>query len=194
MQRLCVFCGSSSGVHKEYAEAAAHLGKIIAESGIGLVTGGGQVGLMGVVSDAALAAGGAVIGVIPEKLVTREIAHNGLTELKIVKSMHERKAIMADLVDGFIAMPGGFGTLEEFCEVITWSQLGFHKKPVGLLNVHGFFDEFIFFLDKIVKLGFAQQVHRDLVLVSNDAADIVTKVTTFKHTAPDKWGLTSSER
>jgi len=140
LRRLCVFTGSSAGVRPEYREAARDLGRLLAQRGIGLVYGGARVGLMGAVADAALEAGGVVIGVIPQGLVAKEIAHTGLTELRVVASMHERKAMMADLADGFVALPGGWGTLEEFFEVLTWAQLGLHAKPCGLLNVGGYFD------------------------------------------------------
>src|SRR5437773_3373871 len=135
VRRVCVFCGSNRGVRAEYSDAARVMGELLARRGIGAVYGGGNVGLMGVLADSALATGGEVIGVIPESLMEWEVAHQGLTELRVVGSMHERKALMADLSDAFIALPGGFGTFEEFCEVVTWSQLGLHAKPCGLLNV-----------------------------------------------------------
>jgi uncharacterized protein (TIGR00730 family) len=137
MKRICVFCGSSSGNRPEYRAAAEELGTELARRNIGLVYGGGNVGLMGVLADAVLGAGGEAVGVIPEHLMAREIGHDGLTKLDVVRSMHERKALMADLSDAFIALPGGFGTLEEFCEVVTWTQLGLHSKPCGILNVLG---------------------------------------------------------
>src|SRR5579871_639763 len=148
LRRVCVFCGSSSGLRSSYAEAARRLGWTLAGHKVGLVYGGGKVGLMGTVADAVLERGGEAIGVIPQPLVAREIAHPGLTELRIVSSMHERKALMADLSDAFIALPGGYGTLEEFAEALTWSQLGIHKKPCGLLNVAGYYDNLIAFLDR----------------------------------------------
>jgi uncharacterized protein (TIGR00730 family) len=154
-RRLAVYCGASLGNHGAYAEAAAVLGMELAQRGIGLVYGGGRVGLMGVVADAALGAGGHVIGVIPEKLYTGEIAHAGLTELYVVESMHTRKAMMANLSDGFLALPGGWGTLEELFEMSAWAQLGFHHKPIGLLNVRGYFDGLLSFLAHTTREGFA---------------------------------------
>ena len=154
LQSLCVFCGSSVGARPEYAAAAAELGTLLARRGIRVVFGAGHVGLMGVVADAALAAGGQAIGVIPQLLVDRELAHRGLTELRIVGSMHERKALMVALSDAFIALPGGLGTLEELVEVVTWAQLGLHRKPCGLLNVDGYHDPLIAFLDRAVEEGF----------------------------------------
>src|ERR1051326_7718022 len=147
IQRICVFCGSSRGGNPVYAEAARRLGAALAERGIGLVYGGGQIGLMGIVADAVMAAGGEGIGGIPEALALKEVAHEGLTELRVVGSMHERKALMADLAHAFIAMPGGFGTFEEFCEIVTWAQLGMHTKPCGLLNVNGFYDPLLALFD-----------------------------------------------
>src|SRR3712207_3382260 len=140
MKRICVFCGSNPGANSVYLETAQKVGEFLAQNNIELVYGGGRVGLMGTVADAVLAEGGKVIGIIPDALATREVAHAGLTELHVVSSMHERKAMMADLAEGFIALPGGFGTFEEFCEIITWAQLGIHEKPCGLLNVAGYYN------------------------------------------------------
>jgi uncharacterized protein (TIGR00730 family) len=168
MRRICVFCGSSPGRHAEYREAAAHLGRQLAHSGIGLVYGGASIGLMGTVADAARAAGGEVIGVIPRSLVELEVAHNGLDDLRVVGSMHERKALMAELSDAFVALPGGIGTLEEMFEVWTWAQLGSHAKPCAFLNVRGFYDALLGFLDHVVEDGFLRPVHRDMVLVESD--------------------------
>src|SRR5512146_155412 len=142
-KRICVFCGSNTGTRLAYVEAAQRLGVILAERKLGLVYGGGKVGLMGKLADAVLGAGGEVIGVIPQKLMRKEIAHAGLTDLRVVNSMHERKAMMAELSDAFIAMPGGFGTFEEFCEMVTWAQLGVHRKPCGLLNIEGYYDHLL---------------------------------------------------
>ena len=147
-QRICVFCGSNSGNNPAYRAAAIELGRLLAGRDIEIVYGAGNIGLMGILADAALAAGGKVIGVIPESLMAKEVGHLGLTELRIVKSMHERKAIMSDLSDAFIAMPGGFGTFEEFCEVVTWSQLGIQSKPCGLLNVEGYYDPLLELFDQ----------------------------------------------
>jgi uncharacterized protein (TIGR00730 family) len=154
MKRLCVFCGSSFGDDPAYLAAARDLGQLLAASGIGLVYGGASVGLMGAVADAALAAGGEVIGVLPQGLREREVGHNGLTELHIVATMHERKALMADLADGFIALPGGIGTLEEFCEILTWAQLGVHAKPCGLLDIADYYAPLIAFFDRMVAARF----------------------------------------
>ena len=154
---LCVFCGSSPGIEPRYAEAARAFGALLAGAGSGIVYGGGHVGLMGIVADAALAAGGTVIGVIPQKLVDRELAHQGLSELHVVATMHERKALMASLSDGFVALPGGIGTLEEFFEVWTWAQLGYHDKPLGILDVAGFFSPLVAFLRHASELGFIQR-------------------------------------
>jgi uncharacterized protein (TIGR00730 family) len=187
MRRLCVFCGSASGTQPEYLASARKLGKSLAAKKIELVYGGGRVGLMGAIADSVLEAGGTVIGIIPERLAAKEIAHNGLTELHVVKSMHERKAAMAEMSDGFIAMPGGFGTIEEFCEVLTWSQLGFQKKPCGLLNTLGFYNTLIELFDDMTKKEFVMKVHRDLVIVSEDPDEMIEKVSNYVHTAPDKW-------
>jgi len=161
--RVCVFCGSGAGARAEYAEAARAVAGELARRGIGLVTGGGSVGLMGVVADAALALGVEVIGVIPRALARREVAHAGLTELRVVESMHERKALMASLVDGFVALPGGIGTLEETFEVLSWAQLGIHSKPIGALNVAGYWDNLIRFLAHSVQERFVRPEYRDLI-------------------------------
>jgi len=174
--RLCVFCGSRPGSDPSYAAAARELADALARRRIGVVYGGGRVGLMGILADAALAAGAEVIGVIPHWLADREIAHQGLTELYRVESMHERKALMSELSAGFIAFPGGFGTLEEFCEVVTWSQLGLHRKPCGLLNVAGYFDPLIAMFDRAVAEGFVSPDNRRIVLEANAADDIVTRL------------------
>lgn len=168
MDRVCVYCGSREGRNPAYGEAAEALGRTLAERGLGLVYGGGDVGLMGVVADAALAAGGEVHGVIPEALSEREVAHRGLTSLDVVPSMHERKRRMADLADGFVALPGGFGTLEELLEMLTWAQLGFHRDPCGLLNVEGYFDGLVSFFDHQVGAGFVSEAHRGMLVVADD--------------------------
>jgi uncharacterized protein (TIGR00730 family) len=154
MQRICVFCGSSSGDDPIYAAAARELAEALVDQGLGLVYGGAHRGLMGVLADGVLARGGEVIGVIPARMVEREIAHRGLTQLHVVQTMHERKALMAAHADAFLALPGGFGTLEELMEVVTWQQLGLHGKPCGLLNVHGYFDRFIAFIAHMTQAGF----------------------------------------
>jgi uncharacterized protein (TIGR00730 family) len=168
LRRLCVYCGSSSGENPVYSEAAAELGRVLAERGIELIYGGGCRGLMGRLADAVLQAGGRATGVIPEGLVALEVAHQGLTNLHVVRSMHERKALMADLADGFLVLPGAWGTLDELCEVVTWAQLGIHKKPCGLWNVYGYWDLFLDFLQHAVVQGFLKQAHFQLLRVSSD--------------------------
>ena len=172
-KRLCVFCGSSTGVRPAYRHAAISVGEELARREIGLVYGAGNIGLMGIMADAALAQGGEVIGVIPERLMAREIAHQGLTDLRVVRTMHERKAMMAELSMGFLALPGGFGTFEEFCEVLTWSQLGIHKKPCGLLNVAGYYDPLLQLFDRAVEEGFVRPANRGLVLADTEISRLV---------------------
>jgi len=186
-QRLCIFCGSSMGYRPEYRSAAVTLGEIFVERGIELVYGGGNIGLMGVVADTVLAHGGHVIGVIPESLMALEVGHLGLTELRIVGSMHERKALMSDLSDGFIALPGGFGTLEEFCEVVTWSQLGIQSKPCALLNVENYFAPLLELFDQSVREGFLREENRRLVLDDTDALRLLEKMATFVPEPVPKW-------
>src|SRR4051812_36123772 len=173
MRRLCVFCGSSSGFRPAYAEHARRLGEEMAARGLGLVFGGGHVGLMGVVADAVLRRGGEVVGVIPQALADKELAHRGLTELRVVSTMHQRKALMADLADGFAALPGGFGTADELFEILTWAQLGLHARPVGLLNVAGFFDPLLAWLDRTVSEGFLRPEHRGLLAEAGEAAEFL---------------------
>jgi uncharacterized protein (TIGR00730 family) len=168
LRSICVFCGASSGGDPRYAAAAAAVGERLARRGIQLVYGGGRLGLMGAVADAALAAGGRVVGVIPRGLVDRELAHGGVSELRIVDTLHQRKAVMAELSDGFIALPGGLGTLEELAEVLSWAQLDLHAKPIGLLDVDGYFAGLEAFLDHAVAEGFVAERHRRLLLVDND--------------------------
>ena len=186
LTRVCVFCGSSSGARPSYAVAAASLGRLLAASRVGVVYGGGNVGLMGALADAALAADGEVIGVIPEHLVSKELAHGGV-DLRVVRSMHERKALMADLSDAFIALPGGYGTLEEFCEVLTWSQLGLHTKPCGLLNVDGYYDALLGLIDHAVAEGFVRTESRDLVLVDADAARLLDRLSSWRAPSVERW-------
>ena len=173
LTRICVFCGSSAGAKPEYTLAAQRLAHEMTRRGIGLVFGGGNVGLMGIVADAVLLAGGHAIGVIPHALVARELAHRSLPDLRIVNSMHERKAMMARLADAFIAMPGGFGTLEEFCEVVTWTQLGVHRKACGLLNVGGFYDPLITLFDRAVAEGFIKAANRRIVVGNADPEELL---------------------
>jgi uncharacterized protein (TIGR00730 family) len=173
MRSVCVFCGSSPGTRPAYAAAARTLGRVLADRRLGLVYGGGNVGLMGVVADAVLAAGGEAIGVIPHALMAREIGHTGVTTMHVVDSMHERKALMADQADAFIALPGGVGTFEELFEAITWTQLGLHAKPCGLLNVEGFYDDLLRFLDHAWAEGFIKPETRAIVKASADAAELL---------------------
>jgi uncharacterized protein (TIGR00730 family) len=173
VRRICVFCGAAAGNDSRYAAAADELGRSLASRSIELVTGGGKVGLMGVVADATLAAGGRVIGVIPRFLEEREVAHRGLTELHVVESLHERKALMHELSDGFIVLPGGFGTLDELMESITWAQLGLHAKPIGIVNVAGYFDELLAFLEGAARAGFIPVAHREILTVRSNASDLV---------------------
>jgi len=184
---VCVYCGSSPGADPAFASAAGEVGRLLAGSGRTLVYGGGRVGLMGAVADAALAAGGRVIGVIPQALVEKEVAHYGLSELRVVGSMHERKALMADLSDGFLALPGGIGTMEEFFEVWTWGQLGLHAKPYGLLNVAGFFDPLLAFLDRLVEQRFVRPEHRAMLLVGGDANGLLAEMEVLRTAYAPKW-------
>jgi uncharacterized protein (TIGR00730 family) len=179
MKRICVFCGSSNGVSEYYGAAASALGRELARRGIGLVYGGASIGLMGKVANAALAAGGEVTGVIPKALVREEVVHTGLTDLRIVDSMHARKAEMEQLSDGFMALPGGIGTLEEFVEMLTWLQLRFHAKPCGLLNVNGYYEHFVRFLDYTVEEGFLKAKHRAKLVIADTPVQIVDAFSKF---------------
>lgn len=187
MQRLCVFCGSSPGHDPLYVACARDVGHVLAARGIGLVYGGGGRGMMGAVADGALEAGGEVIGVIPEGLFAREGLHAGLTRTEVVRSMHERKALMADLADGFIALPGGIGTMEELFEIWTWTQIGIHAKPCGLLNVQGFYDGLLAFLDGMVRDGFLIQNHRDIVLVDDEPDRLLRRVLAHEPKVERRW-------
>ena len=177
MRRICLFCGSSSGANPSYAEAASLLGRRLAEEGIGLVFGGGSVGLMGAAADAALEAGGEVIGVIPEAIRDLEVDHKGCTEMHVVESMHIRKQLMHDLSDGFITLPGGHGTLDELFETITWLQLGYHQKPIGLLNVNGYYDPLLAQFERAIDDDFMQPVHRALFAVVADVREVLDAIT-----------------
>ena len=179
MRRVCVFCGSNFGNRPDYAQSARDLGTLIAQSGLGLVYGGGNVGLMGVVADAALAAGGEVIGIIPEAMMKWEVGHLDLTELRVVASMHERKAAMAELADGFIAMAGGIGTLEELFEVWTWGQLGLHAKPLGFLDVAGYYRHLHAFLDHMAEEGFVKSRHRHMVMVEDSPQALLNRMKSY---------------
>jgi uncharacterized protein (TIGR00730 family) len=180
LRSVCVFCGSSPGARPSYAATARALGQALAERGLRLVYGGGRVGLMGAVADAALAAGGEVVGVIPQHLLDREVGHEGLTELRVTASMHDRKALMAELADGFIALPGGLGTLEELAETLTWSQLGLQDKPFGLLDVEGFYDPLLAFLDHTVTERFVTPEHRRLVLSAGDPHVLLDRLAAWR--------------
>jgi len=187
VKRICVFCGSSPGGAPAYLESAARLGALLAAEGLDLVYGGASVGTMGRIADTVLAAGGRVYGVIPHALAVKEIAHEGLTELRIVESMHERKAAMADLADGFIAMPGGLGTMEELFEVLTWAQLGLHRKPCALLDVDGYYQPLVRFLDHAVEQRFVKPEHRAMILVDDDPARLLQRMREYVPPHLPKW-------
>lgn len=187
MKRICVFCGSREGASPIYAEAAKTLGVLLAGQGISLVYGGGGIGLMKLLADAVLDAGGQVTGVIPHALTIQEIAHTRVTDLRIVGSMHERKALMAELSDAFLALPGGYGTLEEFCEVVTWAQLGLHQKPCGLLNVTGFYDPLLAQLDRQVTEGFLSQTMRTLVIEAKEPEQLLAALKAFRSPVRERW-------
>lgn len=187
MKRVCVFCGSSKGVREDYAAAARRLGDLMVDRGLELVYGGGRIGLMGVIADSVMARGGRVTGVIPNALMAREQGHEGVTELHRVDSMHERKSLMADLADAFVALPGGLGTLEELFEVVTWAQLGIHPKPCALLNVAGYFDPLIEFLDHQVTEGFVRPANRGLILVEEEAEALLDRLATYRAPAVRRW-------
>lgn len=187
MKSVCVFCGSSPGARPSYRAAAEALAAAIANRGLDLVYGGASVGLMGALADAALAAGGRVVGVLPRALDRKEIAHAGLTELRVVDSMHERKAQMAERADAFVALPGGIGTLEEWFEVLTWSQLGFHAKPCGLLDVDGYFAPLLALLDRAVNERFVTPAHRSMIVVENDAGRLLDALAHWRAPIAEKW-------
>ena len=181
-KKICVFTGSRLGSRPEYPEAARQLGRALVEREYALVYGGGNVGLMSILADTVLGLGGRVTGVIPDSLVSKEVAHRGLSDLRIVQSMHERKAVMAQLSDGFIAMAGGIGTMEEFFEVLSWAQLGIHRKPCGLLNTSGYYDHLIKFLDVAVDQGFLKPKHRSLLILANEPAEMLNRLESFMAT------------
>ncbi|HOI15563.1 MAG TPA: TIGR00730 family Rossman fold protein [Geobacteraceae bacterium] len=195
MRRICVFCGSSPGARPEYLDAAVHLGHTLARNNIGLVYGGARVGIMGRVAESVLEKGGDVIGVIPKALVEKEVAFTGLADLRVVDSMHDRKALMADLADGFIALPGGLGTIEEFFEVVTWAQLGIHSKPCGLLNINQYFRKLMDFLDHTVTERFVEREHRSMVLMDDDPERLLRKFEAYQPPLTDKaqWVLRFSQ-
>jgi uncharacterized protein (TIGR00730 family) len=185
--RICVFCGSNPGRLPAYVSAATAFGAALADAGIGLVYGGSSVGLMGAVADGCLARGGDVIGVIPQSLVDKELSHKGLSDLRVTTSMHERKALMADLSDGFVALPGGIGTLEELFEVWTWAQLGFHAKPCGVLNIAGFFDPLLAFIHHASGEQFMKPQHRDMLIVASEPAEMIAKLGAYEAPVVVKW-------
>jgi uncharacterized protein (TIGR00730 family) len=187
MKLVCVFCGSYQGAKPIYMTAAHQMGMGLAQRGLGLVYGGGRVGLMGAVANGTLAGGGKVTGVIPQSLVDRELAHTGLSETHVVSSMHERKAMMAEIADAFVALPGGFGTLDELFEIITWAQLGFHHKPIALLNVGGYFDPLITFIEHMATEGFIKPDHRNAVLVKNEVDALLDTLLSYQPPQLEKW-------
>jgi uncharacterized protein (TIGR00730 family) len=186
-RRVCVFCGSNTGTHPSYRSAAAAMGRTLVRRGKGLVYGGGRVGLMGIIADAVLEAGGEVTGIIPDSLAVKEIRHDGLTELVVVPNMHARKAKMAELSDAFVAMPGGYGTLEELFEVVTWAQLGLHDKPVALLNVGGYFDGLLGCIDSAVAEGFIRPEHRRLLMSGSEPDALLDALDRFEPVVQEKW-------
>jgi len=187
MKRICVFAGSNLGSHTDYLAAARELGQALVRREVGLVYGGARVGLMGALADAVLDARGHVTGVIPDALVAKELAHEGLSDLRVVASMHARKAMMADLADGFIALPGGWGTLEEFFEVLTWAQLGLHRKPCGVLNVRGFFDGLLSFIDHSVDERFVRRENRSMLIVSSSSGALLELFDRYVPATVEKW-------
>ncbi len=187
MKSVCVYCGSSLGAKPIYEEAAQAFGRTLVEAGCSLVYGGGRVGLMGVIADAVLAAGGRAVGVIPELLVDKEVGHHGLTELHVVPDMHQRKRMMADLSDAFVALPGGAGTLEELFEVYTWAQLGYHHKAIGLYDIGGYYAPLMNMLGHTVREGFMQQTYLDMLQIDADAQALLEKLRRYQPPGPDKW-------
>lgn len=187
IKKICVYCGSSPGKNPAYSLAAISLAKILCERGIGLVYGGAAVGIMGTVANAVLESGGEVIGVIPKSLAVKEVAHDNLSKLHVVASMHERKAMMADLADGFIALPGGWGTLEEIFEILTWAQLGFHDKPCGLLNIEGYYDGLITFLENSFEQQFVNELCRPMLIKSHDPNELIDQFSVYRAPKVRKW-------
>ena len=187
MKSVCVYCGASIGAQPFYAQAAQAFGRALVESGCSLVYGGGRVGLMGVIADEVLAAGGRVVGVIPELLVDKEVGHRGLTELHVVPDMHQRKRMMADLSDAFVALPGGAGTLEELFEVYTWAQLGYHQKAIGLYDIGGYYSPLVTMLEHTVREGFMQQAYLDILQIDSDAYSLIEKLRRYHPPGHDKW-------
>jgi len=191
LRRVCIFCGASYGTRTAYRDVAQTFTRLLVESGIGIVYGGSSNGLMGIVADAALAAGGEVIGVLPRSMIDREIDHKGLTTMHLVDTLHERKAKMAELSDAFVALPGGFGTFEEFCEVLSWAQLGLHRKPCALLNVDGFYDGLLTFFDHSVTEGFVHPTGRALVLSESDPQTLLSRLFDYQPPTGDRWSASA---
>lgn len=187
MKSVCIFCGSSIGAQDAYRDDAMRMGEEIARRGLRLVYGGGKVGLMGVVADATLRAGGEVLGIIPESLMKKEVGHGSLTELVVTSTMHERKAAMADAADAFIALPGGFGTFDELCEILTWAQLGIHQKPIGLLDTLGFFSQLTTFFDFVLQQGFLRPEHRALLMEDRDPTMLLDRMQQWQPVNVAKW-------
>jgi len=187
LKKICVYCGSGSGNKLYYEEEARYLGRLFVEQGIELIYGGARVGIMGAIADEVMNEGGKVTGVIPQNLVRREVAHDGVMDLRVVDSMHERKALMAELSDGFIALPGGLGTLEELSEILTWAQLGLHTKPTGVLNIGGYYDRLIGFLDYAVDEGFVKPVNRSLLLIRDKAEELLNDFEEYQSPVHEKW-------
>ncbi len=187
IRRICVFCGSSVGSRPSYAAAAGELARVLVQKDISIVYGGGHSGLMGTLADAALQAGGRITGIMPRALVEKERAHLGLPDLRVVDSMHERKALMAEFADAFIAMPGGYGTLEEFCEILTWTQLGLQQKPCGILNVDGYYDHLLQLFDHAVAEQFLRPVHREMVIAAGDPEALVDRLLGYQVPQAEKW-------
>ncbi len=187
MNNVCVFCGSNSGLGSAYTQAASRLGALLAEKKVGLVYGGANIGVMGCLADSALANGGSVTGVIPESIAKLNVSHTNLTDLRVVATMHERKALMAELSDGFISLPGGLGTLEEMFEVLTWAQLSIHDKPCGLLNINGYFDKLLDFMDNMVAQQFVVKAHRDMLICESSEARLLEAMNSYKPPVVKKW-------
>ncbi len=187
IRKICVYCGSSPGKNPAFSLAASSLARVMCERGIGLVYGGAAVGVMGVLANAVLESGGQAIGVIPRSLAVKEVAHHNLTELHVVASMHERKAMMAELADGFIALPGGWGTLEEIFEILTWAQLGFHEKPCGLLNIEGYYDGLIGFLENAIEQQFVKEVCRPMLMQAHEPVALLDQFAEYRAPKVRKW-------
>ena len=187
MNRICVFCGSKMGINPRFLETAIQLGRVLAERRLDLVYGGASIGLMGAVADSVMAGGGKVVGVIPEAMASKEVAHNGLTEMHVVSSMHERKSMMARLADAFVALPGGFGSFEELLEMITWAQLGIHQKPVGILNVSGYYDPLIQLFERAIEEDFIRPSNRQLFLVDQEPDRLIQTLLTHKLPEVKRW-------